>query len=75
MPHAYETFSLVNQKNKVTKKQNATPFDMDVEGNARNYKGLGAFRGHFGAPPASRRAAQGAFSIGIWENILVKLIF
>ena len=39
---------------------------MEFEGSARNHKGLGAFRGHFGAPPASRRAAQDAFFIEIW---------
>ena len=71
-----EHFLLVNQKkSKVTKKQTATPLDMDFEGNAKNYKGLGAFRGHFGAPPASRRAVQGALSIGIWGNIFVELTF
>ena len=40
---------------------------MDLARNIRFYKGLGPFRGHFEVPPASRRAARGAFFMEILE--------
>ena len=65
------TFFLYVQKkgSYKTKVAREPKFYMDFAGNTRDYKGLGGFHGHFGPPPASRRAAQDAFPIKIWSPI------
>ena len=69
---------VLKEKRFVQKKGPRPPFGMDLARNIRFYKGLGPFRGHFEVPPASRRAARGAFFmeiLEILEIIFVKLIF